>query len=412
MKYQVHQLNNKCRVCGGSELFNFLQLDNMPFTDDFIEENKKGTEFLYPINIYYCKDCNTVQTQHDVAVDEYYEDYQYSVGESAFATEFMNGIAKEVLSKYFANASNIKVLEIGSGDGGQLVPFKNSGCKVLGYEPSSFLVEVAAQKGVPSVQGLFNEAAIPNLPDDFKDVDIILLSYTFDHIPDPIDFLNAVHKILNKERGILIIENHDLQKIFERKEYCLFEHEHSIYLTKQTAISLAKQNGMEVIDFDVLPENKRRANSLVFVMTKQGSDFSNQAINKFDLPQYKDTNFYTEQASLIYKGINNFETYINNAVLQGKKLAGYGAGGRGVMTLAALNNANKLEYLVDKKPKKENVFSPKSHLPVYKINHLSTERVDEVIVFSFGYMEEIKADLIKLGYRENQIISMLKILND
>lgn len=412
MKYQVHQLNNKCRVCGGSELFNFLQLDNMPFTDDFIEENKKGTEFLYPINIYYCKDCNTVQTQHDVAVDEYYEDYQYSVGESAFATEFMNGIAKEVLSKYFANASNIKVLEIGSGDGGQLVPFKNSGCKVLGYEPSSFLVEVAAQKGVPSVQGLFNEAAIPNLPDDFKDVDIILLSYTFDHIPDPIDFLNAVHKILNKERGILIIENHDLQKIFERKEYCLFEHEHSIYLTKQTAISLAKQNGMEVIDFDVLPENKRRANSLVFVMTKQGSDFSNQAINKFDLPQYKDTNFYTEQASLIYKGINNFETYINNAVLQGKKLAGYGAGGRGVMTLAALNNAGKLEYLVDKKPKKENVFSPKSHLPVYKINHLSTERVDEVIVFSFGYMEEIKADLIKLGYRENQIISMLKILND
>ncbi len=412
MKYQVHQLSNKCRVCGGSELFNFLQLDNMPFTDDFIEENKKGTEFLYPINIYYCKDCNTVQTQHDVAVDEYYEDYQYSVGESAFATEFMNGIAKEVLSKYFANASNIKVLEIGSGDGGQLVPFKNSGCKVLGYEPSSFLVEVAAQKGVPSVQGLFNEAAIPNLPDDFKDVDIILLSYTFDHIPDPIDFLNAVHKILNKERGILIIENHDLQKIFERKEYCLFEHEHSIYLTKQTAISLAKQNGMEVIDFDVLPENKRRANSLVFVMTKQGSDFSNQAINKFDLPQYKDTNFYTEQASLIYKGINNFETYINNAVLQGKKLAGYGAGGRGVMTLAALNNANKLEYLVDKKPKKENVFSPKSHLPVYKINHLATERVDEVIVFSFGYMEEIKADLIKLGYRENQIISMLKILND
>ena len=412
MKYQVHQLNNTCRVCGGNELFNFLQLDNMPFTDDFIEENKKGTEFLYPINIYYCKDCDTVQTQHDVAVDEYYEDYQYSVGESAFATEFMNGIAKEVLNKYFANASNIKVLEMGSGDGGQLVPFKNSGCNVLGYEPSSFLVEVAAKKGVPSVQGLFNEAAIPNLPDDFKDVDIILLSYTFDHIPDPIDFLNAVHKILNKERGILIIENHDVQKIFERKEYCLFEHEHSIYLTKQTAISLAKQNGMEVIDFDVLPENKRRANSLVFVMTKQGSDFSNQAINKFDLPQYKDTGFYTEQASLIYKGINKFESYINNAVLQGKKLAGYGAGGRGIMTLAALNNAGKLEYLVDKKPKKENIFSPKSHLPVYKINHLATERVDEIIVFSFGYMEEIKADIIKLGYRENQIISMLKILND
>ncbi len=412
MKYQVHQLNNKCRVCGSNELFDFLQLDNMPFTDDFIEKNKIGTEFLYNINIYYCKNCDTVQTQHDVAIDEYYEDYQYSVGESAFATEFMNGIAKEILSKYFSNVQNIKVLEIGSGDGGQLVPFKKLGCNVLGYEPSSFLVEVAAQKGIPSVQGLFNEAAIPNLPNDFKDVDIILLSYTFDHIPDPIDFLNAVHKILNKKRGILVIENHDLQKIFERKEYCLFEHEHSIYLTKQTAISLAKQNGMEVIDFDVLPENKRRANSLVFVMTKQGSMFSNLVIEQFDLPKYQDTKFYSEQAALIYQGINKFEAYINNALLEGKKLAGYGAGGRGIMTLAALSNANKLEYLVDQKPKKQHVFSPKSHLPVYNINHLATERVDEVIVFSFGYMEEIKSDLIKLGYQENQIISMLKILND
>jgi hypothetical protein len=80
------------------------------------------------------------------------------------------------------------------------------------------------------------------------------------------------------------------------------------------------------------------------------------------------------------------------------------------MTLAALKNANKLQYLVDKKPKAENVFAPKFHLPVYTIDRLKSEPVDEVIVFSFGYMDEIKKDLTAMGYKENQIHSMLDIL--
>ena len=412
MKYEVKNLNSTCRVCGSSKLFGFLKLDDMPFTDDFIEKEKIGTEFLFPINIFYCMDCDTVQTQHDVAVDEYYEDYQYSVGESSFASAFMKGLAEKLCSTYFEGQEKIKVLEIGSGDGGQLVPFKELGCEVLGYEPSSFLVEVAAKKGIPSIQGLFTEDTANNLPDDFKDVQIIILSYTFDHIPDPIGFLNAAKKILNKTNGILVVENHDLEKIFERQEYCLFEHEHSIYLTKSTTISLAKKNGLEVVEFDVLPEKMRRANSLIFVMTKEGSAFSSKAINEYPLLNYREKAFYLAQADEIKKGIQNFERHISEASKSGKTIAGYGAGGRGIMTLSALENAGDIKYLVDKKPKSKGVYSPKSHLPVYGIEHLETERVDEVIVFSFGYMDEIKKDLKKMGYNEDQIISMLDILKD
>lgn len=412
MKYKVHELNYNCRVCKSANLYAFIQFDDMPFTDDFVRREEIGNEFLYPISVFYCKDCHTVQTQHDVAVDEYYEEYQYSVGASGFASAFMNGIAEKLCADYFKNAEDIKVLEIGSGDGGQLVPFKELGCKVLGYEPSSFLVEVAAKKGISSVQGLFDEQAADHLPDEFKDVQIILLSYTFDHIPDPIGFLNAVKKILNKKNGILVIENHDLEKIFQRQEYCLFEHEHSIYLTKSTAISLAKRNGFEVVEFDVLPDEKRRANSLVFVMTQQGSDFANKAINAYPLPNYESVTFYDREASAIRTGIANFEKHIDAAVEAGQTIAGYGAGGRGIMTLSALRNGNKLQYIVDKKPKAEGVYAPKFHLPVYEIDQLEKKPVDQVIVFSFGYMREIKEDLNNMGYQENQIFSMLDILKN
>lgn len=408
--YKVNLLNNTCRVCGSKEVYRFLTLPKMPFTDDFIIKEKIGTEFLHDINIFRCSTCNTVQTQHDVAVDEYYEDYQYSVGASAFASNFMYKIADKLIATYFKDKKEIKVLEIGSGDGEQLVPFKKLGCKVLGFEPSTTLIEVAANKGIPSVKGLFMESSINDLPHDFKEVDIIFLSYTFDHIPDPIGFLNAAKKILHKKDGILVIENHDLEKIFERKEYCLFEHEHSIYLTKQTVISLAKLNDMEAIEFDVLPEQERRANSLIFVLTKKDSKWQQNAISQIDLPNYTSPDFYKEQASNIYAGIKAFETFIDNNIANGKTIAGYGAGGRGIMTLAALNNSSKLSYLVDKKPKAKGVYSPSSHLPVYEITELKNNPVDIVIVFSFGYMAEIKKDLLEMGYQENQIISMIDIL--
>ena len=40
------------------------------------------------------------QTQHDVVVDDYYEDYQYSVGSSQFAREFMDILALNIKQKF------------------------------------------------------------------------------------------------------------------------------------------------------------------------------------------------------------------------------------------------------------------------------------------------------------------------
>lgn len=410
MKYNVHTLGNSCRICKSNKVEKFLHLDNMPFTDDFVKKEDIGTEFLYPIDIFFCNDCKTAQTQHDVEVTDYYEDYQYSVGASGFATAFMHGIAKKICSTYFPDTSNVKVLEVGSGDGGQLVPFKALGCRVLGFEPSSYLVKEAAKKGIDSVQDLFTAQSIKDLPEGFREVQVIFLSYTFDHLPDPVGFLQTAYQILDKKRGIIIIENHDAQKIFERQEYCLFEHEHSIYLTRPTAISLAKRNGLEVIEFDVLPEEKRRANSLIFVMAANNSDWAANAISDYPLPGYNDLEFYKQQAEKIYTGISNFEKYIDEKTKAGKTIAGYGAGGRGIMTLAALKNAHQLKYLVDKKPKAQGVYAPKFHLPVYTIDMLQNDPVDEVIVFSFGYMDEIKKDLTAMGYKENQVHSMIDIL--
>lgn len=410
MKKPNINLLKQCRACNSSKLERFLHLPRMPFTDEFIRANEAGSEFLEDINIHLCEDCFTVQTQKDVDVSAYYEDYQYSVGASPTASRFFNLLARNLKNSYYPGVDGKKVLEIGSGDGEQLLAFKETGCNVLGFEPSSVLCEVARGKGIESVQGLFTKDSIASLPTAFQEVDVVMLSYTFDHLPEPRNFLAAAKTILNKSNGLLVVEIHSLEKIVERQEFCLFEHEHSIYLTESTVCSICQMEGFDVISFNLIPESGRRANSLIFVATPKGSLFSEQVVNPLTSPFFSNRDFYNQISESIYQGIANLDRFVNEQIDQGKSIAGYGAGGRGVMTLAAMSSAHKLKYLVDKKPKQSGLLTPRSHIAVVSIDELKTNPVDKLLVFSFGYMEEIKSEVGRLGYLPNQFHSLLDIL--
>lgn len=405
----IHKLLN-CRACGALNLRKFVHLLDMPLTDDFVSNERKGSEFRADVDIFVCEKCLTAQTQHDVDVADYYEDYQYTVGDSTLAQGFMKTLAVRLKHAYYPLSNGKKVLEVGSSDGAQLLAFKETGCHVLGYEPSSVLCDMAEKKGVPTIQGLFTSESVAMLPPEFKDADVVMLSYTFDHLPDPISFLQTTASILNKKEGLLVVEIHNLEKIIERQEYCLFEHEHSIYLTEQTVQNICKSAGLVVIDFDLVPETKRRANSLIFIATPNSSRFSDKPIKPRTPKEFSDLNFYSKVGENIHRGISNLERFVDQITSKNKKLIGYGAGGRGVMTLAAMQNAQKLAYVVDKKPKSPGSFMPKTRLPVYPIEHLRVDPADEILVFSFGYMKEIQKELSVMGYKPEQFHSLIDVL--
>ena len=406
---KVH-FRNACRLCGSTSLQRFLHLPEMPFTDDFITPEALGSEFRADIDVFICTSCLSAQTQHDVDVGDYYEDYQYSVGGSSTASRFMRILAENTVARFPASSASRKVLEVGSGDGEQLVAFKNTGCRVLGYEPSSVLCKVAEAKGIPTIQGLFTADSIHQLPDEFKEVDVVMLSYTFDHLPDPRAFTAAARAILNKDHGLLIVEIHNLEKIIERQEYCLFEHEHSIYLTEASVAQLCALEGLTVIDFDLVPEADRRANSLIFVATPNESQLAARAVKPSTPDAFNHLDHYSLIGANITSAIQNLDRFVDQMTAHGKTLAGYGAGGRGVMTLAAMRSAPKLKYLVDKKPKRPGLVAPKSGVPLVSLDELASNPVDAILVFSFGYIDEIRREVSALGYQPDQFYSLLDVL--
>ena len=405
------KFRDSCRVCGSKNLSKVLKLKKIPFTDEFVTKKNIGREFLHDLNIFLCKDCLTVQTQHDVEVERYYSDYQYSVGHSPKALKFMNLLARNINNLYFKGINKKSILEVGSGDGKQLNEFKKLGFNTLGFEPSGNLCKIANSNKIKTVKELFTRKSIRNLRKKNVLFDIILLTYTFDHLPEPGNFLSLVKKLL-KQDGIIIVEVHDLEKIFKNLEFCLFEHEHSIYLTQKTAKNFLELYDYNIINFNIVEESDRRANSLIFVANQKSSKFRiKPALDK--LPQkFGKINYYSSLENIIKKGISNLEKYISVRKHCGKKIAGYGAGGRGVMTLAGMKNSSCIDFLVEKNPKSSDIYTPSSGIPIVGLDYLKENSVDEILVFSYGYMEEIKSDLAKFGYREKQIKSFINIMKD
>ncbi|PIT74713.1 methyltransferase domain-containing protein [Limnohabitans sp. JirII-31] len=390
----------KCRACGGADLQCVVLLENMPLTDDFISiENQDRKEYLRDINISECQQCGLVQNPADFDHEGYYQDYQYSSGHSAFVQNFMQRYAAAVCDAY--KKINAKppasVLEIGSGDGEQLKQFKTlSVARVLGIEPSEYLAQVAIKSDIPTQVDLFGAHTKQKLNETF---DICLSSYTLDHVRSPIDYLQTAYALLN-EGGILTFEVHNLEKIIERTEYCLLEHEHTIYLTPDNARSLIRSLGFEVVSINPLSNNEVRGNSLIVMAKKVRIDTcEHDKNNNLHNPLLNDLD------QRIKTTIARIDDWVDSLPIN-SDLVGFGAGGRGVMTLAALRKSERFKALFDSNYQSERYFTPKTRIPIVGPDGWSDFSSAHCLIFSFGYFDEIKKQLTEKGFSSDKIVSL------
>jgi hypothetical protein len=266
-------------------------------------------------------------------------------------------------------------------------------------------------RGIATITGLFDAQAVSRIPPTSLPLDIVFLSYTFDHLPRPVQFLCDIRNVLKPDTGVVVIEIHDLDLILQRKEYCLFEHEHTIYLSRTTFSRILNACGFEVVTFDLVPSALKRANSLL-VAARYRPHLCNPGIEhmRFVDGYVREVDAVSVRMREIDSAISRLDAFVSDIVAKGGHVAGYGAGGRGVMTLAGMKSASSISYVVDRKPKLVGGILPKSGVPLYEINRLSQDPVSMVLVFSFGYMDEIQHALAEFGYDKTRIVSMLDVI--
>jgi threonine dehydrogenase-like Zn-dependent dehydrogenase len=84
---------------------------------------------------------------------------------------------------------------------------------------------------------------------------------------------------------------------------------------------------------------------------------------------------------------------------QARKVAIWGAGIKGVTTLAMLQSSD-IAYVIDSAPDKRDLYTPVSHFRIIHPEDICRNQVDVIVISAVMYLEEIVKQLIKeLGFK-------------
>ena len=403
---------SRCRLCSSANLTQFLRFDAIPFFDEVVTQQTRGREFSYPMELYFCSDCSSVQSQHDVNLLQYYHSYQYVASHSPFIRKYMQALVEHCQRRLGLQAAD-KVIDVGAADGYLLSLYKGKGASTLGFEAAGNLCQLAADNGVPVVNALFTKESLDLIPADFKKTQLLVLLHTFDHLYDPAPFLDTVRQVLDPKRGILLLEVHDLQDIYVKRETALFGHEHATYLHYGSMSRFLKRHGFRIVDFNFLAKDMCRGSSMLVAATLEGSEVAEAPkLASFANPRLDELSTFMDFQASVSRSFSNLRRYIEDQRGRGRRCAGYGGWGRGVTTLAMAQLGEKhLEFVVDGNPNLHGCYTPVTGFRITGPDSVTSGAVDEVIVFNYGYIEEIRNTLSDFIAKGGTVVSVIDLLS-
>ena len=404
---------NACRLCQSSDVTKFMRFESLPFFDEVVTQESMGSEFSYPMEVFFCTSCASVQTQHDVNLESYYHSYQYVASHSPFIQKYM-GLLADQCEQRFGLRPGDKVIEVGAADGYMLSLLNERGAKTLGFEAAENLTQAAMDNGVDVINALFTNDSLHLIPQEFKTVQLFILLHTFDHLYDPSEFLEAVRSVLDPERGVFLIEVHDLEDIHSKREVALFGHEHATYLHFNSVSRLLKRHGFRIVDFNFLPKEVCRGSSMLVAATLEGSALkTTEGLARHARPELDRLSTFTDFHFAVSSAFSRLRKYLEIGKSEGRRFAGYGGWGRGVTTLAIAGlGPQDLEFVVDENRKLSGGFTPVTNIPIISPDLLTIDRADTVIVFNYAYIDEIVESNSAFIANGGVFISVQDILSD
>lgn len=410
MKHNV-RVRDSCRLCCSSSLKLILEFESIPFFDEIVTSGNRGREFSYPMRVYICQDCMSLQSLHDIDLHAYYESYNYVPSESEFVTSYMQSLV-QYCSTHFDLRQGSTVLEVGASDGYLLELFRDAGSRVIGFEPAINLCEIARARGVELIPDLFHLETVNMIPPDRLPVDFCVLLHTFDHLHDPTIFLETLGRVLDPENGVLVLEVHDLADIVERFETSLFGHEHATYLHLGSIDRLLRRHGFRVIEANFLPRNTVRGSSmLVAAVPLASSRLAVEGLEDMKASKLESLSTYESFAESVSLAFANIRRFVFDSRQEGKILAAYGGWGRGVTSLAMAGLGPKeIKFVIDSNERLHGKYTPVSSIPIVSPAEVSRVDVDIIIVFNHAYMEDIAKTMKEFLNKGGVLISVLELL--
>ena len=381
-----------CMSCGTPLHHTFVDLGMSPLCESYVPAEKLNQmEPFYPLQVYVCETCFLVQLEEFVSPDEIFTEYAYF---SSYADSWVDHMRRyaEMIAGRLELGRDSFVIEAGSNDGYLLQHFVAKGIPVLGIEPAANVAKVAQDKGIPTLVRFFGSDVARELADQGKQADLICGANVLAQVPDPRDFVRGL-RLLLKPRGVVTIEFPHLMRLMAENQFDTIYHEHFSYFSFLSAETIFAGEGLALFDVEEVPTHggslriyARHSEDTSKRMTARAKELRQREVDSglLSLETYAG---FAEQVKETKRKLLEF---LISAKRAGKRIAGYGAPGKGNTLLNYCGiRTDFLDFTVDRSPYKQGKFLPGTHIPIFAPDKIREARPDYVLILPWNFKDEI-----------------------
>jgi hypothetical protein len=382
-----------CRFCRTPLRHSFVDLGTSPLCQTQVEPDQLNHgEVFYPLHAFVCESCFLVQLQEFVAPAEIFSaDYPYFSSYSDSWVDHARRYTEAMIGRFGLGAQSL-VMEIASNDGYLLQHFVKRSIPCLGIEPAANVANAAIERGVPTTVRFFGQATAADIARERGRPDLLLGNNVLAHVPDLNDFVAGM-KILLAPRGVITMEFPHLARLMEENQFDTIYHEHFSYFSFFVVERVFAHHGLTLFDVEELPTHggslriyARHSDHAALPVSERVSALRERefaaGLGRLDA--------YASFGAQVRETKRKLLDFLIDAKRAGKRIAGYGAPGKGNTLLNYCGiRTDFLDFTVDRSPHKQGRYTPGTRIPVLHPDHIAEAKPDYLLILPWNLTDEI-----------------------
>lgn len=366
----------KCIVCGHQKFKTVLKINNAPaYVERLLNRGQIKHDRKISLTLISCRKCKLTQLKRTNFVERnFYDQYQMAVSYSKQMRDYQKWLAKDFVA-YF-NLKGKSAFEIGCGEGMFGSFLNQNGLKTLGVEPSKPFYHLAKKKIKVFNQYLDKKTSLKK-----NYYDAFVARQVFEHLKKPNQVLKDA-KLYLKPSGVGLIEVPSFLTALKNNRYYDIFRDHTAYYTKYTLQYLLNQNN--------------------FTLRK----IFHSAEGEYLTAYFKNNDDHSDQLKSFSHDYLDYKKAVQKlfAAHKKKKIAVWGAGGKGIALLALCDiRPEDILFVIDSDPHKQGKYTTRSHILIKAPGRVNFKELDLIIVSAVMYQKEIISNLKTRYHYKNKI---------